>query len=72
MGGANIVVSVTTLAKWKTTVQLLAIGAIFVAPFFAAGALVATALLWLAAVLTVWTGAQYFIGAWAHLSGKEP
>jgi CDP-diacylglycerol--glycerol-3-phosphate 3-phosphatidyltransferase len=72
MGGANIVVSVTTLAKWKTTVQLVAIGAVFVAPFLAAGPIVASALLWLAAVLTVWTGAQYFIGAWPHLSGKEP
>ena len=50
---------VTKLAKWKTTVQLVALG-------FAIGALalpavggVALGLLWLAAALTWWTGWQY-------------
>lgn len=50
---------VTKLAKWKTTVQLVALG-------FAIGSLalpgvggVALALLWIAAALTWWTGWQY-------------
>jgi len=71
MGTTNVVVPVTKLAKWKTTVQLVAIGALFIAPFFAGIGLLASVLLWLAAVLTVWTGAQYFMAAWPHLSGEK-
>jgi CDP-diacylglycerol--glycerol-3-phosphate 3-phosphatidyltransferase len=69
MGTASIVVKVTQLAKWKTTVQLLAIGAAFLIPLLPPVTIVAVALLWLAAVLTVVTGAQYFLGAWPQLAG---
>ncbi|MEO6341476.1 MAG: CDP-diacylglycerol--glycerol-3-phosphate 3-phosphatidyltransferase [Caulobacteraceae bacterium] len=56
---------VTKLAKWKTTVQLVAL----VGEILAAGIdrtdlrLTADALLWLAAVLTLWTGAEYAMAA---------
>lgn len=63
-GGA---LTVTGLAKWKTTVQLIAGGALLAAapngligeplrPF-------AIGLLWLAGVLTFWTGADYAVNA---------
>jgi CDP-diacylglycerol--glycerol-3-phosphate 3-phosphatidyltransferase len=69
MGDKGIVVKVTQLAKWKTTVQLLALGAAFLVPLLPPVTLASEALLWLAAILTVITGAQYFRGAWPSLSG---
>ncbi len=52
---------VTKLAKWKTTVQLVAlVGEILAAGIDRADLrLTADALMWLAAVLTLWTGAEY-------------
>ena len=56
---------VTKLAKWKTTVQLVAL----IAEILAAGIdrpefrLTADALLWLAALLTLWTGGEYAMAA---------
>lgn len=75
LGPQNIVVRVTQLAKWKTTVQLLALTFIFLSghagapPLLAGAGLVAELLLWLAGALTIITGAQYFLAAWPHLSG---
>ena len=58
---------VTGLAKWKTTAQLVAAGALLAA---APGGLVgaplhplAVGLLWLAGALTFWTGADYALRA---------
>jgi CDP-diacylglycerol--glycerol-3-phosphate 3-phosphatidyltransferase len=67
MGPKNIVVKVMQLAKWKTTVQMLALVFVFLAPLMAGAGLVAVLLLWLAAILTVVTGAQYFMFAWPVL-----
>jgi CDP-diacylglycerol--glycerol-3-phosphate 3-phosphatidyltransferase len=72
LGPKNVVVKVTQLAKWKTTVQLLALTFIFLAPLLAGAGLVAELLLWLAGILTVITGVQYFQTAWPHLSGEAP
>lgn len=72
LGPKNVVVKVTQLAKWKTTVQMLALGFIFLAPLLAGAGLVAELLLWLAGIMTVITGAQYFQTAWPHLSGDTP
>ena len=69
LGPRNVVVKVTQLAKWKTTVQMLALIFIFLAPLLAGAGLVAELLLWLAGIMTVVTGAQYFEGAWPHLAG---
>jgi CDP-diacylglycerol--glycerol-3-phosphate 3-phosphatidyltransferase len=70
LGPRNIVVRVTQLAKWKTTAQMLTLVFLFLAPLIAAAAPVALVLLWIAALLTVVTGAQYFLGAWPHLAGE--
>jgi cardiolipin synthase len=67
LGNIQITVPVTTLAKWKTTAQLVALGFI-IAEFLIPGLwLVSDIVLWLAAVLTVWTGADYFMRTWPHL-----
>ena len=71
-GGA---LPVTGLAKWKTTAQLAAVGALLAA---APGGLVgdplrpyAVGLLWLAGVLTFWTGADYAARATRMLRGDD-
>ncbi len=63
----NVKVHVTQLAKWKTTLQMTALGVLIAGP--AGNKLVpgvmatGTVLLWIAAVLTLWTGAGYFKAA---------
>ncbi|HUG61448.1 MAG TPA: CDP-diacylglycerol--glycerol-3-phosphate 3-phosphatidyltransferase [Methylomirabilota bacterium] len=60
----KVSVPVTRLAKWKTTIQLVAIGFLLAGP--AADKLVAgtsevgLALLWTAAIVTLYTGYDYF------------
>jgi CDP-diacylglycerol--glycerol-3-phosphate 3-phosphatidyltransferase len=71
VGGARgLRFPVTQLAKWKTTIQLVALSA----EILAAGGLltpgliaVADGLLWIAALLTLWTGLDYARAAAAQL-----
>lgn len=67
VSGRGAALPVTGLAKWKTAAQLFAVGALLAA---APGGLVgapllpyAAGLLWLASVLTFWTGADYAVRA---------
>jgi cardiolipin synthase len=60
-------VHVTPLAKWKTTVQLIALGLVMLEPLIPGLGLISDIALWLAGLLTVWTGVQYYAGAWPHL-----
>ncbi len=69
LAGTRVSVPVTTVAKFKTAVQMIAIGAMILtpivekhAPALPATTYVATAyaLLWIAAALTVYTGVVYF------------
>jgi cardiolipin synthase len=67
----RVSVPVSWLAKWKTTVQLIALGFLVVGP---AGEKVlphtvdiGVVLLWLAAVLTLYTGYDYFRAGIRHL-----
>ena len=53
----------TRLAKWKTFVQLWAIGFAVIPPIESSAHWVATALLWLATLLTLQTGVGYWISA---------
>ncbi len=69
---------VTLLAKWKTTLQLVALGAQLLArnwdgfgfdfAYLEHFQLVADFLIWLAAIATVWTGWQYFSKAQQQMS----
>jgi CDP-diacylglycerol--glycerol-3-phosphate 3-phosphatidyltransferase/cardiolipin synthase len=63
----NVRVHVTQLAKWKTTLQMVALGILLAGP---AGDKIVPgvttsglALLWLAALLTLWTGYDYLKAA---------
>ena len=69
----DIKLPVTSAAKFKTTCQMLAIGALFLA--FATGAqtllFIGYAILWIAAGLTFVTGWDYFSKAMVHLRQRE-
>lgn len=68
------VLDVTLLAKWKTTVQMLAFGALLLAGALEAADWVRVAgyvLLWLAALLTALTGWDYFSRGLAYIMGEE-
>jgi CDP-diacylglycerol--glycerol-3-phosphate 3-phosphatidyltransferase/cardiolipin synthase len=63
----NVKVHVTQLAKWKTTLQMFALGVLIAGPAgdrLVAGVTAAgTALLWVSALLTLWTGYGYLSAA---------
>ena len=66
----NVKVHVTRLAKWKTTLQMLALGVLLAgsaADKIVPGVtLTGTMLLWAAALLTLWTGYDYLKAAVRH------
>ncbi|MEX0628568.1 MAG: CDP-alcohol phosphatidyltransferase family protein [Cucumibacter sp.] len=68
LGEKQVTLHVSTLAKYKTAAQLVAIGAVLLAGLVPEIGLVADLLLWLAAALTVWTGYHYLSGAWGALT----
>ncbi|NOZ31737.1 MAG: CDP-diacylglycerol--glycerol-3-phosphate 3-phosphatidyltransferase [Alphaproteobacteria bacterium] len=67
----RIAVPVTALAKYKTVVQLAAIGTTMAWPLLPELQLPALGLLWLAAALTLITGYQYFASAWPHITTRQ-
>jgi cardiolipin synthase len=76
LAGTRVSVPVTAVAKFKTAIQMLAIGAMILTPLadvFAPGipaltyAAMAYILLWVAAALTVYTGVIYFKNGMAYL-----
>jgi CDP-diacylglycerol--glycerol-3-phosphate 3-phosphatidyltransferase len=71
LGNRSISVPVTFLAKWKTTVQLVALALIMAKPMLLGLSFIAPLLFWIAAALTVWTGWEYLRSTWPHLSGPE-
>lgn len=75
LGELQVSVPVTQIAKWKTTVQLVAIGFLIAGP---AGDTiipyvteVGLALLWIAAGLTLYTGYDYFRAGIRHVVDEE-
>ena len=66
---------VSIVAKWKTTVQMFALG------FFIAGpagevvlpgtGIIGGVLLWIAAILTLYTAADYLIAGWPHFGDED-
>lgn len=76
LAGTRVSVPVTAIAKFKTGVQMVAIGAMILTPLFdtyvpgltsMTYSALAYILLWVAAALTVYTGVVYFRGGMAHL-----
>ena len=72
LAGLNVRVEVTWLAKWKTTLQLVAVGFLIAgdagdAAFWGMVTPVGLSLLWLSALLTLYTGWDYFRAGVRHL-----
>lgn len=72
----RVSVPVSQLAKWKTTIQMIALAFLLAGP---AGDKLVTgvtevgiALLWAAAILTLYTGYDYFKTGIDHLTGPAP
>lgn len=71
LGKQAIDVPVSLLAKWKTTVQLVALALLIAAPMLIGLIGVAHFVLWVAAAMTVWTGWEYLRATWPYLAGNE-
>ncbi len=76
LAGTRVSVPVTAIAKFKTAVQMVAIGAMILTPLAhkivpgmpgATYEVIAYVLLWVAAALTVYTGVIYFRNGMAHI-----
>jgi cardiolipin synthase len=75
LAALRVSVPVTKLAKWKTTIQLVAIG------FLIAGeageeilpptTLIGIVLLWISAIITIYTGWDYFRAGIHHLIKED-
>jgi cardiolipin synthase len=71
LAGTGPALPVTPLAKWKTTVQMVALAVLVVGDHVPGGTATGAALLWLAAALTAVTGAQYVKSAVAQLADQS-
>ena len=70
LGNTKIVLPVSWLAKWKTTIQLVSLAIVLLETIVPGIGLVSDLLLWLAGILTLWTGFQYLRASWPHLTGE--
>jgi len=71
LAGLRVGLPVSRLAKWKTTIQMVAIGVLIVGnagPAFVPVKAIGGTLLWLAAILTLITGYDYLRAGLPHLS----
>jgi cardiolipin synthase (CMP-forming) len=75
LGQLRVSVPVTQIAKWKTTVQLVAIGFLIAGPagdtLVPGVTWVGVVLLWVAAGLTLYTGYDYFRAGLRHVVDEE-
>ncbi|HEX7726350.1 MAG TPA: CDP-diacylglycerol--glycerol-3-phosphate 3-phosphatidyltransferase [Rhizomicrobium sp.] len=75
LGETQVKIRVTAVAKLKTTIQMVAIGAMILGPvadeFLPGAAYFAYAALWVAAGLTVYTGVVYFNEGLKHLAPQR-
>lgn len=69
LGPKDVQVPVTQIAKWKTTIQMFALGFLIVAPLHIFFLIVGLFLTAGAAFITFITGWLYMQAAWPHLSG---
>ena len=71
LAALKVSVPVTQLAKWKTTIQMIAIAFLLVGPagdkIFPFTTEVGLVLLWIAAVVTLYTGYDYFRAGLKHI-----
>lgn len=72
LAGLKVGVPVSRLAKWKTGIQMVAIGVLLVGdagPAFLPVRTIGELMLWLAAVLTIITGYDYLRAGLVHMDG---
>lgn len=70
----EVSVPVTRLAKWKTTVQIVAIAFLLLgdaAPWGVDAVHIGVVALWVAAILTLYTGYDYLKAGLRHMTGPE-
>ena len=67
LGPLNVKLPVSKLAKWKTAVQMIALGVLIIGPYFPYGLLGGQILLSLAALITVITGWAYLKTGLDHM-----
>jgi cardiolipin synthase len=75
LAGLRVPVPVSRLAKWKTGIQMVAIGVLLVGdagPAWLPVRLIGEALLWLAAGLTIKTGYDYLRAGLSHFQEDAP
>jgi CDP-diacylglycerol--glycerol-3-phosphate 3-phosphatidyltransferase/cardiolipin synthase len=69
----RVPVPVTAVAKWKTAAQLLALGFLIVGPagdaVLPGSTTIGVVLLWVAAMLTLYTGWDYMKASYDHVGG---
>src|SRR5215469_6034316 len=73
LAGLNVSVPVSRLAKWKTALQMVAIGVLLVGdagPDFLPVRMIGEGMLWVAAVLTLLTGYDYLHTGLTHMDGS--
>jgi len=68
LGSENVILPVSRLAKYKTTVQLVALAILIAEPLLPDLRLVSDVFLWGAALLTLLTGWNYWAGAQKHMT----
>ncbi len=72
----NVKVHVTQLAKWKTALQMVALAVLLASPaadkLFPGITEAGLVLLWVSALLTLWTGYDYLKAAIRHAVEDEP
>ncbi|MCO5730741.1 CDP-diacylglycerol--glycerol-3-phosphate 3-phosphatidyltransferase [Rhizobium sp. SSA_523] len=75
LAALKVAVPVTRIAKWKTTIQMVSIAFLLAGPAGDKFGLHTTALgitlLWLAAILTIYTGYDYFKAGLKHVVEQE-
>ncbi|HWU62531.1 MAG TPA: CDP-diacylglycerol--glycerol-3-phosphate 3-phosphatidyltransferase [Ensifer sp.] len=75
LAALKVSVPVTRIAKWKTTIQMVAIGFLIVGPagdsYVPHTTLVGIVLLWAAALITIYTGYDYFRAGLKHVVDEE-
>jgi cardiolipin synthase (CMP-forming) len=75
LAGLRVSVQVTKLAKWKTTIQLVAIGFLIAGDageqIIPATTLIGIVLLWVSAIFTLYTGWDYFRAGIHHLIEED-
>ena len=71
LAGLKVSVPVTQLAKWKTTIQLVAIGFLLAGPagdkLIGYATEIGITLLWASAIITLYTGYDYFRAGLKHI-----